>query len=146
MLNKLIPIYNGSVAIRTIFKSSPEFNYDKNNISLVMLKNAHIVIYPINKQGELNLVCIVRQKLSNSIDLNTLVKNEILSQNKNLENLFKNKLEYWPIYITKKPSKSNIESSHRVAEALLAVAESYRQGRAWIQLPVANRDLYVFHV
>lgn len=49
-------------------------------------------------------------------------------------------------YESKKPSKSNIESSHRVAEALLAVAESHRQGRAWIQLPVANRDLYVFHV
>ena len=31
------PIYNGSIAIRTILKSLPEFNCDKNNISLVML-------------------------------------------------------------------------------------------------------------
>ena len=84
-----------------------------------MLKNAHIVIYPINKQGELNLVCIVRQKLSNSIDLNTLVKNEILSQNKNLENLFKNKLEYWPIYITKKPSKSIYENLFYLGDAFI---------------------------
>ena len=34
-----------------------------------MLKNAHIVIYPINKKNELNLVCIVRQKLKNNINL-----------------------------------------------------------------------------
>ena len=49
-------------------------------------------------------------------------------------------------YESGKLSKANIESSHRVAEGLLAVAESHRQGGAWIQLPVANRDLYVFHV
>ena len=70
-----------------------------------MLKNAHIVIYPINKKGELNVVCIVRQKLSNNIDLKALIKKEIISQNKNLENLFDNQLEYWPIYTSKKSSK-----------------------------------------
>jgi len=45
-----------------------------------------------------------------------------------------------------RPSKANVEVSHRVAEALLTVPESHRQGGAWIQLPVKNRDLYVFHV
>ena len=83
------PVYNGSIAIRTILKNLSEFNYDKNNISLVMLKNAHIVIYPINKKGEFNVVCIIRQKLSNSIDLKALIKKEILSQNKNLENFLR---------------------------------------------------------
>ena len=95
------PVYSGSIAIRTLIKSPKDFNYDKKNISLIMLKNAHIVIYPINKQGELNVVCIIRQKLSNKIDLNSLIKKEIIFQNKNLENLFKGNLEFWPIYITK---------------------------------------------
>ena len=81
----ILPIYNGSIAIRTILKNTPEFNYDKNSISLIMLKNAHIVIYPINKKGELNVVCIIRQKLSNNIDLKALIKKEIISQNKNLK-------------------------------------------------------------
>ena len=45
-----------------------------------------------------------------------------------------------------RPTKANISVSHRVAEALLAVPESHRQGGAWISLPVENRDLYVFHV
>ena len=44
--NKTVkPRYNGSVAIRTIIKSSEETNYENENISLIMLPNAHIVIY-----------------------------------------------------------------------------------------------------
>ena len=122
------PIYNGSIAIRTILKSLPEFNYDKNNISLVMLKNAHIVIYPINKKGELNVVCIIRQKLSNSIDLKALIKKEILSQNKNLENLFENQLEYWPIYTSKKPSKSIYENLFYIGDAFYSFPPTMAQG------------------
>ena len=49
-------------------------------------------------------------------------------------------------YESGRPTRANIEVSHNVAEALLAVAESHRQGGAWIELPVENRDLYVFHV
>ena len=127
--NKIIqPIYNGSIAIRTILKSLPEFYYDKNNISLVMLKNAHIVIYPINKKGEFNVVCIIRQKLSNSIDLKTLIKKEILSQNKNLENLFENQLKYWPIYISKKPSKSIYENLFYIGDAFYTFPPTMAQG------------------
>ena len=127
-LNNVNPVYNGSVAIRTVLKSSPEFNYDKNNISLVMLKNAHIVIYPINKKDDLNLVCIVRQKLTNNIDLKKLIKKEILSQNKSLENLFKNKLEYWPIYITKKPSKSIYKNLFYLGDAFYTFPPTMAQG------------------
>ena len=127
--NKIIqPIYNGSIAIRTILKSLPEFNYDKNNISLVMLKNAHIVIYPINKKEEFNVVCIIRQKLSNSIDLKALIKKEILSQNKNLENLFENQLKYWPIYISKKPSKSIYENLFYIGDAFYTFPPTMAQG------------------
>ena len=123
------PSYNGSIAIRTLLKSSPEFNYDKNNISLVMLKNAHIVTYPINKKGELNLVCIVRQKMSNNINLKNLIKKEIFSQNKNLENLFKKeRLEYWPIYISKKPSKSIYENLFYLGDAFYAFPPTMAQG------------------
>ncbi len=122
------PIYNGSIAIRTILKNLSEFNYDKNNISLVMLKNAHVVIYPINKTGELNVVCIIRQKLSNNIDLKALIKKEILSQNKNLENLFENKLEYWPIYTSKKPSKSIYENLFYIGDAFYAFPPTMAQG------------------
>ncbi len=127
--NKSIqPVYNGSIAIRTILKNLPEPNYDKNSISLVMLKNAHIVIYPINKKGELNVVCIIRQKLSNNIDLKALIKKEIISQNKNLENLFDNQLEYWPIYTSKKPSKSIYENLFYIGDAFYTFPPTMAQG------------------
>ena len=124
----ILPIYNGSIAIRTILKNLPESNYDKNSISLVMLKNAHIVIYPINKKGEFNVVCIIRQKLSNNIDLKALIKKEIISQNKNLENLFDNQLEYWPIYTSKKPSKSIYENLFYIGDAFYTFPPTMAQG------------------
>ncbi len=40
----------------------------------------------------------------------------------------------------------DIAVTHRVTEACIAVAESHRQGGAWVDLPAANRDMYIFHV
>ena len=122
------PVYNGSIAIRTLIKNTQDFAFDKKNISLIMLKNAHIVIYPVNKKDELNLVCIVRQKFFNNINLKELIKKEILSQNKNLENLFKDKLKYWPIYISKKPSQSIYENLFYLGDAFYAFNPALAQG------------------
>ena len=123
------PRYNGSVAIRTIIKSSEETNYENENISLIMLPNAHIVIYPINKKNELNVVCIVRQKsLQNNNDANLIIKKEILSQNKNLANLFKGHLESWPIYVTKKPSKSIYDNLFYLGDAFYTFLPTMAQG------------------
>ena len=141
--NKSIqPVYNGSIAIRTILKNLPESNYDKNSISLIMLKNAHIVIYPINKKGELNVVCIIRQKLSNNIDLKALIKKEIIPQNKNLESLFENKLEYWPIYTSKKPSKSIYENLFYIGDAFFTFPPTMAQGAS--QSIEAANELFNF--
>tara|TARA_A100001015_G_scaffold139866_1_gene155114 strand:+ start:968 stop:2104 length:1137 start_codon:yes stop_codon:yes gene_type:complete len=122
------PVYNGSVAVRTIIKPTQEFNYEKNNISLIMLKNAHIVIYPVNQKNELNLVCIIRHKFSNKIDTKLLIKEKIISQNKNFENLFLNKLESWPIYITKKAFKSEFENIFYLGDAFYTFPPTMAQG------------------
>ena len=105
--NKIIkPKYNGSVAIRTVVKFSEEFNYDSKNISLIMLPKAHIVIYPINKKNDFNVVCIVREKLSQTYDINSIISKKILSIDKNFKNLFNGDLKLWPVYITEKPMQS----------------------------------------
>ena len=93
-----------------------------------MLKNAHIVIYPINKKNELNLVCIVRQKISNNINLKDIINEKILSQNKNLENLFQEQLEYWPIYTSKKPIKSIYKNLFYLGDAFYAFPPAMAQG------------------
>ena len=45
-----------------------------------------------------------------------------------------------------RPSIGNIEVTHPITEACITVAESHRQGGRWVDLPMQNRDLYVFHV
>ena len=122
------PRYNGSVAIRTIVKFSEEFNYESKNISLVMLPNAHVVIYPINKKNDFNLVCIAREKLSQNYDINSIIKKKILSKNKNLENLFKADLNLWPVYVTKKPIKSIHDNVFYLGDAFYTFVPALAQG------------------
>ena len=122
------PVYNGSIAIRTIIKFSEEFNYESKNISLIMFPNAHIVIYPINKKNELNLVCIVRQKSFLNKNIHSIIEKEILSQNKSLGNLFKGRLESWPIYTTTKPSKSVYENLFYLGDSFYTFLPTMAQG------------------
>jgi len=68
------PRYSGSVAIRSVIKFSEEVNYENKNISLIMLPDAHAVIYPINKKNNFNLVCIAREKLSQNYDIHSIIK------------------------------------------------------------------------
>lgn len=44
------------------------------------------------------------------------------------------------------PTLGHIDVTHHITEATIAVAESHRQGGAWVELPLAERDLYIFHV
>ena len=49
-------------------------------------------------------------------------------------------------YESKRPALADAKQSHHMTEACIAVAESHQRGGAWVQLPMENRDLYVFHV
>ena len=49
-------------------------------------------------------------------------------------------------YETGRPSLNNIDIAHHATEICFAVAESHRQGGQWIDMPLENRELYVFHV
>ena len=44
------------------------------------------------------------------------------------------------------PTRGHIGITHHITEATIAVAESHRRGNAWIELPLKERDLYIFHV
>jgi len=127
--NKTIkPRYNGSVAIRTIIKFTEDFNYESKNVSLIMFPNAHVVIYPINKKNNFNVLCIAREKLSQNYDINSIIKKKILSKNKNLENLFKDDLKLWPIYVTKKSTKSIYDNVFYLGDAFYTFIPALAQG------------------
>lgn len=48
-------------------------------------------------------------------------------------------------YETGRPTLNHIEQCHHSLEICLAVAESHLQGGCCVSLPLANRDLYVWH-
>ena len=49
-------------------------------------------------------------------------------------------------YESGRPSLGNVEVTHHITEACIAIAESHRRGGTWVSLPLESRDLYVFHV
>lgn len=48
-------------------------------------------------------------------------------------------------YEEKRPTLGNVEVTHRATEICLAIAESHIQGKR-VELPLQNRDLYIWHV
>ena len=47
---------------------------------------------------------------------------------------------------SERPSYNNIDLAHHTTEAVFAAAESHRRGGVWVDLPLENRDLYIYHV
>jgi len=102
------PKFKKAIAIRIILKSKSELNIDEEKISLMMGKNCHVVIYPVNQNKELNFVCIIRNKKYDPENIKTLV-NKVVTQNSNLEKAFKGDLKSWPLYFSPQilPSSNN---------------------------------------
>ncbi len=102
------PKFKKAVAVRTILKSKSDLTIDEENISLMMGKNCHVVIYPINKNKELNVVCIIREKKYDPDNIKLLV-GKVIAQNSDLEKVFKGDLKSWPLYFTPQilPSTNN---------------------------------------
>ncbi|MDB9760929.1 FAD-dependent monooxygenase [Pelagibacteraceae bacterium] len=58
------PNYHGAVAVRTQIKAKDVPEFKTENISLFMTSNAHLVSYPVNDNGDINIVCILRKKIN----------------------------------------------------------------------------------
>jgi len=125
--NKIFkPIYYGASAIRTQIKN--KYNFNSNNISLIMGSNAHLVAYPINQRNELNIVYIIRKKLENNKDIKQILNNTIFRENKNLANYFEEASKFWPLYISNKPTKSIYKNVFYIGDAFYAFPPTMAQG------------------
>ena len=102
------PKFRKAIALRTILNSKSELDIDENRISLMMGKNCHLVMYPINQKKELNLVCIIRDNKYDPDKVNFLI-DKITEQNSSLKKIFDGELKSWPLYSTSKilPSTNN---------------------------------------
>ena len=74
----------------------------------MMGKNCHLVIYPINKNNEFNLACIIRDEKYDPDNIKFLI-DKIVNQNPSLKKVFEGDIKSFPLYATSKilPSTNN---------------------------------------
>ena len=133
--NKIQPRYNNTLAIRGLISNASKI--DCKNISLFLGPDFHYVIYPINPNGDLNFIAIMKYKLSADEQ-----KNHSLSDDENfikriLDNVpFDTKefldeikeLKIFPVFVSNnfyKPKNNNI---HFIGDAFFAFPPSFAQG------------------
>ncbi len=121
------PKFKKAVAIRTILKSKSDLMIDEENISLMMGKNCHIVIYPINKKKELNVVCIIREKKYDPDNIKSLVS-KVVTQNSDLEKVFERDLKSWPLYFTSQILPSTNSKVFYIGDAFNGFLPTLAQG------------------
>ena len=127
--NKIFkPSYYGAIAVRTQVKTQDITNFNRNNISLIMGSNVHLVLYPVNQSKEISLVGVIRKKHENYKDIKTILDSTILKQNKNLAKFFKDDLSSWPIYISDKPIKSIYKNVLYIGDAFYTFPPTMAQG------------------
>ena len=101
---------------------------NEKNISLFMGSNLHLVIYPINKKKESNMVCIIRNKKYDPDNIQSLIEKKLLSQNPSLKSLFEGNLKSWPLYSTSKVTPSSNSKVFYIGDAFNGFLPTLAQG------------------
>ncbi len=121
------PVFKNSIAIRTILNSTSGLDIDQSKVSLMMGKNCHLVIYPINKNKELNFVCILRHKISNPDNIKILL-DKVMEQNPNFKIALEEDLKSWPLYVTPKILPSTNSKVFYIGDAFNGFLPTLAQG------------------
>ena len=127
-IKKSEPRFKKAIAARVILNSKPEFDINEENISLMLGSNSHIVLYPINKKKELNMVCIMRCKKYEPDNVKQLVQEIILKQNPKFKNIFENEIKTWPLYFTPKIIPSSNKKVFYIGDAFNGFLPTLAQG------------------
>ena len=125
---KIEPKFKKAIAARLILKTKSELNINEENISLMFGGNSHIVIYPINKKKELNMVCIMRCKKYDPDNTKKLIQEIVLKQNPKLNNIFENDIKTWPLYFTPKIFPSTNKKVFYIGDAFNGFLPTLAQG------------------
>ena len=118
--------FKGAFAARTTISKNNLKTLNKENISLVMCPNAHLVLYPVNDE-EYNFVTIMRNKANTSDDKNRELLKNILEQN-DLNIIFEKKISFWPIYNSNKPAISKYKNIFYLGDAFYTFPPTMAQG------------------
>ena len=90
--------------------------------------NSHIVLYPINKKKELNMVCIMRCKKYEPDNVKQLLQKIVLKQNPKFKNIFANEIKTWPLYFTPKIISSSNPKVFYIGDAFNGFLPTLAQG------------------
>jgi len=134
------PNYYGAVAIRTQIKAKDISEFKTENISLFMSSKAHLVSYPVNDNGDINVVCILRKKLNEKKSIEQLLSEKFDNKNKYLLSLFKGNLKSWSIYTSSKPIKSILKKVFYIGDAFFTFPPTLAQGAS--QSIESAKELY----
>jgi salicylate hydroxylase len=127
-MKKNEPRFKKAIAARVILNSKSEFDINEENISLMLGSNSHIVLYPINRKKELNMVCIMRCKKYEPDNIKQLVQEIVLKQNSKLKNIFENEIKTWPLYFTPKIIPSSNKKVFYIGDAFNGFLPTLAQG------------------
>jgi 2-polyprenyl-6-methoxyphenol hydroxylase-like FAD-dependent oxidoreductase len=127
-MKKIEPRFKKAIAARVILNSKSEFDINDENISLMLGSNSHIVLYPINKKKELNMVCIMRCKKYEPDNIKQLVQEIVLKQNPKLKNIFEDEIKTWPLYFTPKIIPSSNKKVFYIGDAFNGFLPTLAQG------------------
>ena len=133
--NKTQPRYNNTLAIRGTLPVTTKI--DCKNISLFLGHNFHHVIYPVNSNGDLNFIAIMKYKLSSEEQKNFSLFNDHSFIKKILENVpseskeFLNnikELKIFPVFVSDDFFKIKNNNIHLIGDAFFAFPPSFAQG------------------
>ena len=132
------PNYFGSVAIRGILTKEDLKFLNKENISVLLGPNFHLVTYPLNEKGEYNFIAIIKKKLNKKI----LEEHNFFNNKVNIKNLIEKKetlinfidnvenFKCLPIFASEKIWQPNQKNIFFLGDALFSSPPSFAQGAA----------------
>ncbi len=133
--NKSQPKYNNTLAIRGKITNSSKI--DNKNISLFLGSDFHQVIYPVNQNGDLNFIAIMKYELTLEQQKNYSLFKENSFIRKVLEKVPKENKEFFdkikelkifPVFVSKDFFKTNNDNINFIGDAFFAFPPSFAQG------------------
>ncbi len=133
--NKSQPKYNNTLAIRGKIANSSKI--DNENISLFLGSDFHQVIYPVNQNGDLNFIAIMKYELTLEQQKNYSLFKENSFIRKVLEKVPKENKEFFdkikelkifPVFVSKDFFKANNDNINFIGDAFFAFPPSFAQG------------------
>ena len=133
--NKSQPKYNNTLAIRGKITNSSKI--DNENISLFLGSDFHQVIYPVNQNGDLNFIAIMKYELTLEQQKNYSLFKENSFIRKVLEKVPKENKEFFdkikelkifPVFVSKDFFKTKNDNINFIGDAFFAFPPSFAQG------------------